>query len=67
MFSIILLIRRSTTGLFSLFLVFYFWIFEKLCHMLLLHMKNSYVLDLMCYIDLLFLVIPHIAYLRLSC
>jgi len=47
--------------LFSLFLVFYLWIFGKLCYMLLLHMKNSHVLDLPCYIYLLFLLIPHLS------
>ena len=33
---------------FSLFLAFCLWIFEKMCYMLLLHVKNRPVLDLLC-------------------
>jgi len=32
--------------LFPLFLVFYLWIFGKLCYMLLLRTRNGHVLDL---------------------
>jgi len=49
-------------ALFSLFLVFFLWILGKLCYMLLLHMKNKPVLTLLCYIDLLFLVVPHLVF-----
>jgi hypothetical protein len=47
-----------------LFLVFYLWIFGKLCYVLLLRMRNSHVLDLQCCIVLIFLVIPRLVYLR---